>query len=409
MAQTQVDIIGNEDIDLSVAPTRSFFQRKFKRHTPFAIEPKEIEFQGIPVLGRSCTAIIPKAGDLLVKLYLHVTLGALNVAVGAESLEHYVDDVGRAMIESVSIRMGSVTIDTLYPEYLHAWEELSVSTDLQLGQSTGKNIDETIRTEWAKSTQELYVPLEFYFHGDLCNALPLIALHTTPLDVVVNFKRVEDIVSKRANAPYTILSSDGNITCKLLGEFAYLDSTERDIFLNKRHQYIITQLQRQPVIIPAGVSTFNVPLSFSLPVKEFIIMTVKDEHKLNNRSFCFTGYEDSEVQSASNCRNESFKTLAIDINSCPRVCPLGPLYYRVIQNSQNHSRIPMKVIYTYSLAVHPESAEPSGSLNLSRIDNVTLKFTFSAPTAGKLHMLIFAKSINILKLYGGVASLKWSA
>ena len=405
MAQTQVDIVGTEDVDLSVAPTRSFFQCKFKRHTPFAIEPKEIEFQGIPVLGRSCTAVIPKAGDLLVKLYLHVTLGAL---VGPD--EHYVDDVGRAMIESVSLRMGSVTIDTLYPEYLHAWEELSVTTDLQLGQATGKNIDETVRTAWAKSTQELYVPLEFYFHGDLCNALPLLAMHTTPLDIVVNFKRVKDIVSIRDGENYVIQESDGElIKCKLLGEFAYLDSKEREIFLNKRHQYIITQLQRQPVIIPTGVTTFNIPLTFSLPVKELLIVTVKEADKLLNKSFCFTGYEDSEVVGASNSKNESFKTLGIDINSCPRVNPLGPLYFRIVQNSQNHSRIPMKVIYTYSLAVHPENAEPSGSLNFSRIDNVTLKLTFSGATAGNLHMLIFAKSINVLKLFGGVASLKWSA
>ena len=398
MAQTQVDIVGPQDVDLSVSPTRSFFQRKFKRHTPFAIEPKVVDFQRVPQFGQSCSAVIPKAGDLLVRLYLNITLPALTTGY------YYTNDVGRSMIDSVSLRMGSIIIDTLYPEYLHAWEEISVPTDRHANQATGKSEDVAGRTNWAKHDQQLTVPLEFYFQRDMSCALPLLALHTTPVDIIVNLKHQKDLIQGG------VLTSDyieqiKLIDMKLMGEFAYLDSKEREVFLNKKHQYIITQLQRQPVVIPTGIKNFTVPLTFSNPVKELIIVTVKEEDITSNKWFKFGGYEQD-----GNLSFESFETLGIDMNSCVRVNPLGPVYYRIIQTSEYHTRIPHKVIYVYSFSVHPEDSEPSGSLNMSRIDNVSLKFQFSdVQRGGNLHMYIFAKSINVLKVFSGVASLKWSA
>ena len=39
---------------------------------------------------------------------------------------------------------------------------------------------------------------------------------------------------------------------------------------------------------------------------------------------------------------------------------------------EKHTNIPKSFIYNYSFALLPESCHPSGSLNMSRIDNVDL-------------------------------------
>jgi len=368
------------------------------------MEPKEIEFQTIPSFGKACTAIIPRAGDILVKLYLKVNLGPLGDGAGGSGVR-YVDDVGRAMIDSVSIKAGSVTIDTLYPEFMHAWEEISTPSDLHLGQATGKASDDALLEDWAKSSQHLYIPLEFYFHRHFANGLPLVSLYTTTLSVVVNFKPLDQLVSLLYKGSLDA-SKDGIMTAKLIGEFVTLATPERMVFLEKRHQFIMSQVQKQHVVVKAGTTKYRVPLQFSLPCKEFIILPIRSEELANNNWFNFKGYEES-VNGGQ--QDEGFHTLAISLNSCLRVQPRDPMYYRIIQNSVHHRRVPRKVIYSYSLAIEPESYDPSGSLNMSRIDDVSLEFTFSAALPSDLHFLVFARSINVFKAYAGLSSLKWAS
>jgi len=74
-----------------------------------------------------------------------------------------------------------------------------------------------------------------------------------------------------------------------------------------------------------------------------------------------------------------------------------------------HTRIPTKYIYNYSFAVDPEAAHPTGSINFSRIENVRLPMQFSAPLPENQEIQIYARSQNVVQVYGGVMSLRWAA
>ena len=48
-------------------------------------------------------------------------------------------------------------------------------------------------------------------------------------------------------------------------------------------------------------------------------------------------------------------------------------YYKLIQPYQRHTNIPDNWIYLYSFAFNPESIQPSGTCNMSRINDVQLE------------------------------------
>jgi hypothetical protein len=185
---TQLQSTGAQDDHLTNGADRSFFLGRHKRHTAFAMEPKDIQFNGTPDWGRKITAVIPRSADLLARMYLVIDLAGFVPQVPETPGSFFTDDVGRAMIESVTLESGSVCYDVLWPELLHTLDELTTPLDKQLGRLTGKNPDVTARRAYAQGTQRLYVPLPYWFQEDYTQTLPLIQMHLTDITVSVKLK-----------------------------------------------------------------------------------------------------------------------------------------------------------------------------------------------------------------------------
>ena len=84
--------------------------------------------------------------------------------------------------------------------------------------------------------------------------------------------------------------------------------------------------------------------------------------------------------------------------------------------NQHQTNVPADHIMTYSFALHPESENPSGSANFSRVDNaqLTLKFDKAMWSDNSAHggdddssnsikVLVYARSWNILRVTLGLA------
>lgn len=74
---------------------------------------------------------------------------------------------------------------------------------------------------------------------------------------------------------------------------------------------------------------------------------------------------------------------------------------------QHHTRGPARGIYVYSFALKPEEHQPSGSCNMSRIDNATLQLSFANADALKLYT--YARSMNILRITSGMGGLAYAS
>jgi hypothetical protein len=94
-------------------------------------------------------------------------------------------------------------------------------------------------------------------------------------------------------------------------------------------------------------------------------------------------------------------------------------YFNYVQPAQHHSNTPADGINVYSFALFPEQHQPSGSANLSRIDDTVLTLRFLDSTSStnlpSLNFLndgnelwVFATNYNILRIMSGLGGLAYS-
>jgi len=68
-------------------------------------------------------------------------------------------------------------------------------------------------------------------------------------------------------------------------------------------------------------------------------------------------------------------------------------------------------INVYSFALNPEDHQPSGTCNMSRIDNATLQLTLTNNTVGASYtakVRIYAVNYNVLRVMSGMGGLAYS-
>jgi hypothetical protein len=93
-------------------------------------------------------------------------------------------------------------------------------------------------------------------------------------------------------------------------------------------------------------------------------------------------------------------------------------YFNYYQTQNHHTRTPADGINVYSFALCPEKHQPSGTTNLSRIDNTELQVTFgdSLRQNNRLRLdigrdtvlYIFAVNYNVLRVLSGMAGLSYA-
>ena len=94
-------------------------------------------------------------------------------------------------------------------------------------------------------------------------------------------------------------------------------------------------------------------------------------------------------------------------------------YFNLVQPYQHHTNVPATGINVYSFALRPEEHQPSGTCNMSRIDNATLQLQLTpkavgmdvvnATTNGKSGKLrVYATNYNVLRIMSGMGGLAYS-
>jgi len=95
-------------------------------------------------------------------------------------------------------------------------------------------------------------------------------------------------------------------------------------------------------------------------------------------------------------------------------------YFNLVQPYQHHTNVPATGINVYSFALRPEEHQPSGTCNMSRIDNATLQLQLTPKavgmdvasnnvTSGKSGKLrVYATNYNVLRIMSGMGGLAYS-
>lgn len=390
----QLVAYGAQDVYLTGNPQITFFKVVYRRHTNFSMESIEQTFNGSADFGKRVTCQISRNGDLIHRMYLQVTLPSIP------ALGQYTQYVGLALIKNVEIEIGGQRIDKHYSEWMYIWNDLA----LPMGKRAGYDhmVGKFLPVQSEPTT--LYVPLEFWFCRNPGLALPLIALQYHEVKVNMEFR-------DKAHLVRTAVVPTGSLEkCSLWVDYIFLDTDERRRFAQLSHEYLIEQLQFTGDESVTGANN-KVKLNFNHPVKELVWVSQLDAMTTLAGKYQYFNYTDSsnvdlasDVQDGANIVNAA----KLQLNGHDRFAEREGSYFNLVQPFQHHENVPSsKGINVYSFALQPESHQPSGTLNMSRIDAAVLNVHTTVATAAKLK--VFALSYNVLRVMSGMGGLSYSS
>lgn len=474
----QLVSIGAQDVYLVGNPQITFFKVTYQRHTNFARECIEQTIQGTQGFGQRLTITISRSGDLVGPMHVEIELPALSSSVDGTTLSVYnsvstsgvtgsatmnwcwVNYIGYRILKEVTIEIGGQPIDRHYSTWFYMWFELSTPAAKREGLQKmvgGYDVTEVPLglTTNALLSQTLYVPLVFWFNTHPGLALPLIALQYHEVKLYIqtellnncvvllsaasgagsSFSNVLDLewaVPGSFSTPTVQVagsSATPNITMSVWADYYYLDSEERRRFAQLSHEYLIKQVQQITTTFPSFTNssqnqsidyrTFNHPVSFNVwgfrktqagasvdwtnftnspPFLQFLGLSVVNQHKLvlngNDR------YNDKNAD-----------------------------YYNLVQPYNHFTAIPPVGLLCYSYALQPVEHQPSGTLNFSRIDNASNRFSVISDVSTLNGLLgnvggatnvwsqskdtpyegvVYAVNYNVLRIMSGMGGLAYS-
>ena len=465
----QLVAYGAQDIYLTGNPQITFFKIVYRRYTNFSLESIEQTFNGSADWGKKVTCNISRNGDLINRVYLRVKLPDVVVrepATGTKVGFRWLNWVGHILVKTVEVEIGGQRIDKHYSEWLHIWNELTQTAGHALGYANmvGNTPNLTEPTVVANDGTAadtsvtvkgdiLYIPLQFWFCRNPGLALPLIALQYHEVKINLELNDVKNCYWAATSAG---TGTGSNITwaawepkmdavtvpalasASLYVDYVYLDTDERRRFAQASHEYLIEQLQ-----YTGDESTSNknnkIKMNYNHPVKELIWVVqpddnVADSAPLGRQWFNFTDktvadpamfdYVAAGAAGGSGATRQDWMTSGgenpvafakILLNGHDRFSDRDGRYFNLVQPFQHHENIPARGINVYSFGLKPEEHQPSGTCNMSRIDNATLQLELTEASVKNgqnsrtCKVKIFAVNYNVLRIMSGMGGLSFAS
>jgi hypothetical protein len=426
----QLVAYGAQDVYLTGNPQITFFKVVYRRHTNFAMEAIEQTPTGNPSLGSRISVQITRNGDLIHRVYFNGTLKNKN-ATKAIAL---VPNFGQRLLKTIELEIGGQRIDKHYSEWLYIWNELTLPPGKKYGYNLMVGADKYNRCIHLGNgaSYEVYVPLEFWFCRNVGLALPLIALQYHEVKINIEFESAANLVDTNAynftdvednkatapsadNSDTSVFTNSSDLSLnetRLWVDYIFLDTDERRRFAQLSHEYLIEQLQFTGTdSITASVdanSMKSIRMNFNHPCKEIVWAVRKNEGNVywNNFSTASNSLGTGNGNDYLASSNPIMRSKMM-LNGNDRFAERNGTYFSLVQPYQHHENTPDKFhegINMYSFALKPEEHQPSGTLNMSRIDTAVLSMSSSIPGT----VYVYAVNYNVLRILSGMGGLAYS-
>jgi hypothetical protein len=473
----QLVAYGAQDVYMTNDPQITFWKRAYKRHTNFSVESIGQNFQGNVNFGSKPSCQISRNGDLIHKAYIqvrlpkiadtvdpskvwvpwigHALIESVDISIGGQTIDRHFGDwihiwnelsgnnqdgyakmVGKRITErenilyiplnfwwNTSAGMALPLIALQYHEVRVNFNFAKIDKCLQSGVDKNVALDSTdleaelyvdfvyIDTEerkrFAQSSHE-YLIQQVQFTGD--EIVRSSSTNITPNRVNLNFNHpckeliwVVSDSSADSKFKYTFKQAKDNNFNTLTAKANELFSDGIDgIFGNDvhsesagsavpdTHYTMVPKLDDNGVQVQVEGETVYVQVPTTTGPGADIHVTMPTQYK-------------GPVAEAN-----------IQLNGHDRISPRPGTYFNLVQPYQHHTNVPKnKGIYCYSFALEPESEQPTGSCNMSRIDNAVLNLKLhnheETEDSSKTHNLkVFATNFNVLRIMGGMGGLAFA-
>jgi len=402
---------GAQDVWLTGEPQFSYFLTNFKKHTKFAFDLIESQFDGDIDFDQIIECRIPgDKGDLVRNMTLKVILTDPKPDDNSENDMVWSPSVITNMIEYVDLFIGGQPIERLTGEYIYIHQQLH-NTDDDIDQSlyflNGHGNYLSYSGEYT-----YFLDLPFYFYRNPSLAIPTCALTKQIIEIRVKIKPLINLVrniSSPPNADDTI--SDVTASIKKFSidtEFAYVTPEERDYLITRPLDYMITQLQMAKFKMKPGENEKSVMLNFQHPVKELFFVS---QNKTNgNVPNLYNEIVEAELRFNNEIvfkRDGLFLTyeqaLKYHVNS-----PNSDTFTPESFNGLNNVQLGPSKFGMYSFSLNPEAPYPTGQVNMSRIVHKLFKFNIKPINEiFENETRIYAVNYNVMRIHNGLAGLKF--
>lgn len=407
----QLVATGRQDIYLTGNPQTTFFKQVYRRYTNFSVESCRIDFDGSTDFGKLIVATIPRKGDLLNTLILEVSLPKISQSTPGDIDTSWVNGIGHAMIDYISLEIGGKEIDRQYGEFLHLKSELEIPESKRNGYNNMVGYQEAFTQEAQPGPLKLYIPLKFWFCNSVGLSLPLVALQAHPVRVYIKLRPLQELFYRDAlviDLTQNVSPVVNPISFVMWGDYIHLDTDERRRFSSSKHEYLIEQCQIQRrTAVNAGVNLVNITLDFNNPIKELIWVVQQDRILASNERFNYTNRHLIEQHVLV---DDQITNAVIRIDGYDRFEARDASYFRLVQPFQRHTRVPDDFIYNYCFSLVPEAAQPMGSLNASRIDTIVLSMNMN-PNIVRYNsgVTVYATNYNVFRIVAGLGGVLFTA
>jgi len=384
---------GVQDQWLTGDPQFSYFLMNFRRHTKFAIDYVESQFDGDIDFGKTIISRVPNdKGDLVSNMTIKVTLDD-----PVPNDDNWSPSIISHLVESAELLIGGQTVEKITGEYIYMHQQLH-NTDDDINQTLYfLNGHSNVLTYAAGTEYTYFMDLPFYFYRNPSLAIPTCALTKQLVEVKIKLRSLPELINGGASAGVT-----ANIKkFSLDNEFVFLTDNERNFMMSRPLDYVITQVQMSKFVMNAGENTKSVMLNFSHPVRELFFVSQSEEAVRDNHPHRYNTISNIKLQFNNTIvfdRDNDFlvyeQAFKHHVNS--------PYNYSV---SYNYLKSDFAM---YSFALQPEVYYPTGQVNMSRIAHKLLTIEIDPiNSVDNNNTRIYAVNYNLLRVSGGLAGLKF--
>lgn len=420
---------GSQDRYFTRNPDYSHFVEAFKKHANFSTQYDDLDPENEADFGKKIKFKIPQnQGDLLKTLSVKMTLPEIPGS------PVYVESVGHAIIDHVDLIIGGTIVQRLYSDYLQIYSEHNVTQTKQkaLEQLIGKYslrtsdklVGEVVTgggipnrgiiitgTLGASSDENFFVDLPFYFYKHPELAIPLCAINKQEVEVEITLRKPEEIMVDIDGSRVTSLPNIHIKDFKLSTEVVFLDKSERSKMQKMKKDYIITQVQQNVFDVGVGIKKGTFKLDFRNPVKELYFVIQRQGTRGNGVShgnFVTPFDYDNTALTVDNKRilyeNLDYLTLQFDGQDIITQETGTVLFLKAVQAAIHHSKTQLiRRFYSYSFALQPEEAYPTGQLNMSNVKEQILHLSLTSCPDFARQIRVYAVNHNILRVGEGIA------
>ena len=324
----------------------SLFRTKYTRQKNFSQSPKLIKKN---LTSSDNVITIPTYGDLLDGIWLE----------GEDLLTKF----NGARFD---LYIGGTKVDSQTYDYMTGiWQNYLAET-----YTKSQEINNAV-----SSSNVNFLPLHFFF-CDHDMFLPLVALqyHTVEIKVTFENQTAADV--------------------RVCGSYIFLDTDEREYFVNNKLEFLITQVQRNSYPDP------KIDLSyFNHPVKSLFFGFQAKERVLANDKF-------------------TFDTADIILNGSHLVEDMTPVYFHTVQNYKyskygiiQYDEIEKASFYTryyvYHFCRNASTNTPNGTCNFSRLDSAELVIKNPVKGSNRINddIVVYALNYNVIRIQNGMAGI----